>query len=206
MDSLPSIDLDFSERMKNDKEFRQSYFLAESSAKIAQQLISLRRKRGLDQKQVAELVETGQPAISRVESADYGKWSFNTLRKLAQAMDARIRVLIEPAEDVLFEYESQEVLAVPELSPEIDDLQALMRKILERHGTQPQSGPERLEGSNESSAATAGRDVSMLKSAKTPSLTLIGDEKPSLTRTDFGRKSERPQGRKILEGTGAPWN
>ncbi len=51
------------------------------------------------------MLSTGQPAISRVESADYQNWSFNTLRRIAEAMDARIRVIIEPAEDVLAEYD-----------------------------------------------------------------------------------------------------
>ncbi|HEY5363186.1 MAG TPA: hypothetical protein VIJ49_03200, partial [Aestuariivirga sp.] len=46
------------------------------------------------------------PAISRAERADYNNWSFNTLRRLAEAMDARIRVHIEAAEDVLWEYNS----------------------------------------------------------------------------------------------------
>ncbi len=31
-----------------------------------------------------------QPRISKVERADYENWSFNTLRRLAEAMDARI--------------------------------------------------------------------------------------------------------------------
>ncbi len=106
--SLPSIDLSVSQRLKTDKKFRQRFFLAEASAKIAQQLIALRTRRELNQTQVAKKLETRQPAISRVESADYRNWSFNTLRKLAEAMDARIRVVIEPAEDVLHEYEEED--------------------------------------------------------------------------------------------------
>src|SRR5216684_4821056 len=106
--SLPSIDLSVSQRLKTDKKFRQRFFLAEASAKIAQQLIALQTRRELNQTQVAKKLETRQPAISRVESADYRNWSFNTLRKLAEAMDARIRVVIEPAEDVLHEYEEED--------------------------------------------------------------------------------------------------
>src|SRR5437660_1671684 len=102
--SLPSIDLSVSERLKRDLEFRQRFFLAESSAKIAQQLIALRKRRELSQVQLAEKLGTQQPAISRVESADYRNWSFNTLRKLAEALDGRLRIFIEPAEDVFKEY------------------------------------------------------------------------------------------------------
>ena len=74
---------------------------------IARQLIELRKRRGLNQQKLAELAGTGQPAISRAERANYRNWSFNTLRRLAEAMDARIRVIIEPAEDVLGEYETE---------------------------------------------------------------------------------------------------
>jgi transcriptional regulator with XRE-family HTH domain len=105
MNSLPSIDLSVSERLQNDPEFRQDFFIAESSAKIAQQLINLRKRRTLNQTQLAEKLETGQSAISRVESADYLNWSFATLRRFAAALDARIRVVIEASEDVLPEYE-----------------------------------------------------------------------------------------------------
>jgi transcriptional regulator with XRE-family HTH domain len=106
MDSLPSIDLELPRKLR-DREYRRRFFLSESSARIAKQLIELRKRRGLNQTDLAKLADTGQPAISRAERADYCNWSFNTLRKLAEAMDARIRVLIEAAEDVLPEYEAE---------------------------------------------------------------------------------------------------
>src|SRR5689334_5612016 len=104
---LPSIDLDLREKLK-DREYRQGFFLSESSALIAKQLITLRKRRELNQTQVADALETGQPAISRVERADYGNWSFNMLRKLAGLYDARIRVYIEASEDVIGEYFDEE--------------------------------------------------------------------------------------------------
>jgi hypothetical protein len=55
------------------------------------------------------MIGTQQPAISRVEKADYQNWSFNTLRKIVDAEDARVRVSIQPAEDVLKEYETEAV-------------------------------------------------------------------------------------------------
>jgi transcriptional regulator with XRE-family HTH domain len=105
--ALPSIDLQLPQKLK-EMEYRKAYFLAESSAHIARQLIELRKKRKLNQQQLAELASTGQPAISRAERADYHSWSFSTLRHLAEAMDARIRVYIQAAEDVLPEYEVSE--------------------------------------------------------------------------------------------------
>jgi DNA-binding XRE family transcriptional regulator len=68
MNYLPSIDLDIAERLRADAEFRQAYFLAESSGMIARQLIGLRKRRGLSQTEIAKQLDTRQPAISRVES------------------------------------------------------------------------------------------------------------------------------------------
>jgi transcriptional regulator with XRE-family HTH domain len=117
MNSLPSIDLNIAERLKADPRFRQAYFLAESSGMIARQLIGLRKRRGLSQADVAKQLDTRQPAVSRVESADYRNWSFNTLRRLAEALDARLRVIIEPSEDILGEYEERREEAKPVAPP-----------------------------------------------------------------------------------------
>jgi transcriptional regulator with XRE-family HTH domain len=103
MTSLPSIELGLLRKLQ-DREYRQKFFLAEASAKIARQLVRLRKRRGLSQRDLATEVGMQQPRISQVERADYMNWSFNTLRRLAEAMDARIRVIIEASEDVLFEY------------------------------------------------------------------------------------------------------
>jgi transcriptional regulator with XRE-family HTH domain len=102
-----SIGLNLPEKLK-DREYRQKFFLAESSAQIAAQLIALRKRRELNQHQLADLINTKQPAISRIEKADYQSWSFSILRKIAGVLDARIRVLIEPSEDILGEYESEQ--------------------------------------------------------------------------------------------------
>jgi transcriptional regulator with XRE-family HTH domain len=99
-----SIKLNLKERLK-DEAFRRKFFWAESSAHIARQLIALRKRRELNQKQVAEKIGTQQSAISRAEQADYQNWSFTNIRKIADALNARVRVYIEPAEDVLQEYD-----------------------------------------------------------------------------------------------------
>jgi transcriptional regulator with XRE-family HTH domain len=110
------IDLNLAEKLQ-DRSYRQQFFLAEASALIAEKLIALRKRRGLDQAQLAALIGTKQPAISRVEQADYQNWSFNTLRKIADALDARIRVVIEPAEDILREYADEQAAAVSPVMP-----------------------------------------------------------------------------------------
>jgi transcriptional regulator with XRE-family HTH domain len=99
------IDLNLPEKLE-DREYRRQFFWAETSAGIARDLIKLRKLRGHSQKQLADLTGTKQPAISRIEQADYENWNLRTLRTIADVEDARIRVIIEPAEDVLSEYGS----------------------------------------------------------------------------------------------------
>lgn len=188
---LPSINLDLPKKLK-DKNYRRSFFLAETSALIAKQLISLRKRRGLNQTQVAELLETKQPAISRVERADYHNWSFNTLWKLAEAMDARLRVLIEPVEDVLAEYEPQQAIRLEKLFDEITWLRPApnMMVTIEKSAT-----GGRIETKSAATAKTEGEQQ--------PRSQLIGGFDP------FGHKTEPKQTignpRETL-GSGASWN
>jgi transcriptional regulator with XRE-family HTH domain len=107
-DVAHSIDFRLPEKLR-DREYRQKFFLAECSAEMAAQLIALRKRRDLKQGEVANLIGTKQPAISRYEQADYQSRSFSILQKIADALDARIRVLIEPSEDVLGEYDDEQV-------------------------------------------------------------------------------------------------
>jgi transcriptional regulator with XRE-family HTH domain len=70
-------------------------------------LITLRKRRGLNQTEVAEQAGTKQPAISRAEQADYQNRKLETLRAIVEALDGRLRVIIEAAEDVLAEYDDE---------------------------------------------------------------------------------------------------
>ena len=95
------------------------FFGENDPAKIAAALIHLRKRRGLNQKQVAEITRTKQPAISRAEQADYQNWNLNTLRSIADALDARVRVLIEPSEDIIREYDDANASPQPEEAVEL---------------------------------------------------------------------------------------
>jgi transcriptional regulator with XRE-family HTH domain len=114
------IEIDLEKKLRDDAAYRRKFFWAESSALIAKQLIRLRKRRELSQSQVAEKAGTKQPAISRAEKADYQNWSFSTIRNIADALDARVRVIIQPTEDILGEYASDaETIApsVPTVNP-----------------------------------------------------------------------------------------
>lgn len=140
-DVAHSIDLNLAERLR-DQAYRRRFFSAECSAEIARQLIALRKRRDLDQGEVADLIDTQQPAISRYEKADYLSRSFSVLQKIADALDARIRVLIEPAEDILGEYEEEQAGADSEVAALKEILRARHSSELEKKSL-PQS-PRRL--------------------------------------------------------------
>jgi transcriptional regulator with XRE-family HTH domain len=105
--SLTSIKLRISERLK-DKLFREKFFRSQVQDEIAMQLRGLRNKRKLKQSQLAEIAGMKQSAISRIEQAEYSSWSVNTLFRVADALDAQMKITFEPIEEVIQEYEQLE--------------------------------------------------------------------------------------------------
>ena len=61
------------------------------------QLAALRQQAGLSQKELARRLKTSQQQISRLESPGYAGHSLATLRRVAEALSARLRVVFEPA-------------------------------------------------------------------------------------------------------------
>jgi transcriptional regulator with XRE-family HTH domain len=64
---------------------------------VALQITRLREDAGLTQKELAGLLETSQQQISRLESPAYEGHSLSMLRRVAAALHARVRVVLEPA-------------------------------------------------------------------------------------------------------------
>jgi len=62
------------------------------NADIAQQVHDLRTEAGFSQKELAQLVGTQQSVISRIEDADYDGHSLTMLRRIAAALNKRLRV------------------------------------------------------------------------------------------------------------------
>lgn len=73
---------------------RAEYDPTEGKLGFVQQMIDLRLKRGLSQRQLAELVGTHQPSISRLEAGRIGSLSF--LHKVASALDAAVEIRFVP--------------------------------------------------------------------------------------------------------------
>ena len=58
---------------------------------IPSQIIDLRKKKKISQKQLAELLDTKQPGIARLESGDYNP-SIDFLKKIADILGAEIEI------------------------------------------------------------------------------------------------------------------
>jgi ribosome-binding protein aMBF1 (putative translation factor) len=67
---------------------------AEQAWDIAVQIYDLRKKAGLTQKQLAELVGTKQSNIARIEAADYTGYTLKTLEKVTKALKAKLEIRI----------------------------------------------------------------------------------------------------------------
>jgi DNA-binding XRE family transcriptional regulator len=71
-----------------DPEFKTEYDALEDEFKLAVEVIELRKKNNLTQKELADRVGTSQPAIARLESGNYRNLSLAFLRRVAIALNA----------------------------------------------------------------------------------------------------------------------
>ncbi|HEA67425.1 hypothetical protein LCGC14_2768080 [marine sediment metagenome] len=62
------------------------------NAEVARMIYELRKEAGLKQKDLAELIDTAQSVISRLEDADYNGHSLSMLNKIAKALNRRLTV------------------------------------------------------------------------------------------------------------------
>ena len=65
--------------------------------KLEQQIVALREKRGLTQRQLAKLLGTSQPYVAKLESGRVKNLGVKTLVKCARALGASLSIRIEPA-------------------------------------------------------------------------------------------------------------
>jgi transcriptional regulator with XRE-family HTH domain len=108
MPLITPIKLSIAEKLEKDEGFRNRFFRGQVQDIIAMSIRGLREKRKLRQSDLANKSGMKQSAISRVEQAEYSSWSFTTLFRVAEALGARLRVTIEPVEDVIAQYKRRE--------------------------------------------------------------------------------------------------
>lgn len=90
-----NFDIYLEEQLK-DPAFAGRFKHAGEAWDVAVQLAALREKAGLSQRELARKLKTSQQQISRLESPGYEGHSLSTLRRVAKALHARVRVVLEP--------------------------------------------------------------------------------------------------------------
>jgi transcriptional regulator with XRE-family HTH domain len=99
-------DLGLAEELE-DREFRNQFFRTERELDIPAQIKALRKFRKMNQEELAVRAGTQQSAISRIERSQEANWELETLVKLAEALDAKLSVVIEPYEQVIAKYKAE---------------------------------------------------------------------------------------------------
>lgn len=85
-----------------DPVFRKEFFRIHYLDDLADQILMLRAKRGYSQDKLAELANTTQAVVSRVENGSVNS-SLKMVQKLAEALSATIKVEIIPDEEMIYQ-------------------------------------------------------------------------------------------------------
>jgi DNA-binding transcriptional regulator YiaG len=83
------------EQQLRDPGFAGRFEAAGEAWEVSLQLAALREQAGLSQKELARKLKTSQQQVSRLESPGYEGHSLSMLRRVAKALNARVRVTIE---------------------------------------------------------------------------------------------------------------
>ena len=82
---------------EKDKALEDMVREASLNARVAQIIYDARTQAGLTQQQLADLVETKQSVIARLEDADYEGHSLSMLQRIAEALNQRVEIQLLPA-------------------------------------------------------------------------------------------------------------
>ena len=81
--------------MKNP-EFKKAWKDLDQEFALLESMIKLREKAGITQNELAARIGTKQPALPRLERGGFKKASVETLKKIADALDAQLVIKLQP--------------------------------------------------------------------------------------------------------------
>ncbi|MBI4634711.1 MAG: XRE family transcriptional regulator [Candidatus Rokubacteria bacterium] len=82
-------------RLKEDPQLRVEVEALIDEIGLEQDLIQLRKARGLSQVRLAEMVGVTQPAIAKIESGKASNMQLKTLLRIVTALGGRVRIEIQ---------------------------------------------------------------------------------------------------------------
>lgn len=84
------------EEQLKDPAFAERFEKTGDAWDVALQIAALRQRAGLSQKDLAQRLHTSQQNVSRLESPSYEGHSLTMLRRVAEILDATVRVTLAP--------------------------------------------------------------------------------------------------------------
>lgn len=84
---------------QDDPDLQEMVQVASINAEVAQLIYAARTQAGLTQQDLADLINTQQPVIARLEDADYEGHSLSMLQRIAQALNRRVEIALVPLEN-----------------------------------------------------------------------------------------------------------
>jgi transcriptional regulator with XRE-family HTH domain len=129
-----------------DKRFRHAFASASSRRAIAEQIRETRVSRGWTQSELAQSCGKLQEVISQLENPNYGRYTYRTLERLAEALDVALIVRFAPFSEL--------VRWMRELSPEdlaVPDFEHDRGLLPSRHGELNATAAVVMETSTDSS-------------------------------------------------------
>jgi len=79
-----------------DPKVKEEYNLLKEEFQIAEEIIKARTKAHISQSELANMIGTKAPAISRIESPGYGRVSITMLKKVADALNCKLQIKLVP--------------------------------------------------------------------------------------------------------------
>ncbi len=121
--------------------YRDAFISEEIDIGLPMQLRAMREARGWHQKYIAEKMETKQPRFSLMEKPGYGKFSLNTLKKLASIFNVGLIVSFVPYSEMIDFVDgfSNKRLAAPSFTSEY---LALQRRFSKRNNLSEEAGSQ----------------------------------------------------------------
>lgn len=78
-----------------DPEFKKAWHDLDPDFELLESFIKAREKKGITQAELAKLIGTKQPALSRLEHGGFSGATVATLKKIADALDMRLIVKLQ---------------------------------------------------------------------------------------------------------------
>ena len=89
-----TIEQHIKEQMK-DPAFKKAWHKLDTEFELLESMVKAREKAGVSQTELAKRIGTKQPAIARLERGGFKKATVETLKKIADALNAKLVVKLQ---------------------------------------------------------------------------------------------------------------